>query len=235
MGEPKEGTTSLDTLQVTLEETREIFGRVAPEQKPESPELPLTEEEFDYILGRESNTVEEVPQDPFDINMQQLHVVQEDKKDEKTSLFDKVRGELNKVSSAFGKFFEGKEMKDTLEEAKKDTVLLEYLKEKFPNTFGESKDLWDVAKVAVIKSGEMGRNFTREYYSIQLAVGGVLVVVTGTGGPIGRFVGMACIRIGDEHSKLLSKILKEEDLKKILPLYEKRSKEKRGSKRAGEN
>jgi hypothetical protein len=160
------------------------------------------------------------PEVDLPINYQKV-----EKKEE--TLFDVLKGELGKIGSKFSEFLESEDVKNILERARTDKTLLNYLKEKYPETFGECKGLADVVLKVGEKNQYYSKEFYREYYSLQMVVGGAFIVVTNTGGPIGKFVGTHLIKFGYEHSKLLNRYIKREDLDKLVSLYEKNLKNKK--------
>lgn len=123
-------------------------------------------------------------------------------------------------------FLKGEEVVGTFEEVPKDNRLVNFAKEKFPETYGRCNSILDIAKVTVKEVGRFNVKLTKEYYSIQLVVGGAMILATGLGGHIGGIVGRALIGVGYKYSEFLNKNFKQEDIDKIIGLYKGNKKEK---------
>ena len=79
-------------------------------------------------------------------------------------------------------FLKSTDVDRTFEKAQKDNKLVNLAKEKLPDTYGECDSILDIAKVTVKEVGKFNVRLTKEYYSIQLVVGGAMILATGLGG-----------------------------------------------------
>lgn len=125
------------------------------------------------------------------------------------------------------KFIKSEEVDNTFEEANKDNKFVSYVKEKLPDTYGECKNLSEIAKTTIKEAGKISWMVTKEYYSLQLVVGGGMILATGLGGPIGKVVGSSLMRVGYKYSRLLNSNFEEKDLEDIVNLYKDSNKEKK--------
>ncbi|MDX9738936.1 MAG: hypothetical protein RBT33_01030 [Candidatus Dojkabacteria bacterium] len=101
---------------------------------------------------------------------------------------------------------------DVVEESvEKNLFSLEHVQQIFPKFFPDCKGWKDVFK----ESAKVSIEAHKEYFFIQVFAGGTILYFASTD-PILKNLGPVLMRVGFQNSKLLQKMLTEEDLKRVI-------------------
>lgn len=104
-----------------------------------------------------------------------------------------------------------------VESVEKNPFSLGHVQQIFPKFFPESKSWKDVFK----ESAKVSIEAHKEYFFIQVFAGGTVLYVTSID-PILRSLGPVLMRVGYRNSKVLQKVLSNEDLDRVIKSNSKR-------------